>query len=1647
MAEENVGMLAVGLGPAALEPYLAEYKGDAWVACYNSPSSLTISGRRSALECLQEDIKSAGHFARLLARLLQVDLAYHSELMHNIGEEYEQLLGDKLNPLPGSQSVSMFSSVTGSRKTDMTDSLYWKTNMVSPVLFNEATKTMLSQENAPNFLIEIGPSGALAGPISQIKQSLPSHGASISYCAAWSRGNDAAKALFDVAGRLFVAGSFVELPQVNQYSADERPRTIIDLPNYVWNHSIKYWHENQASKDWRFKKYVTHDLLGSKVLGTSWRNPTWRKTLNLADVPWLKDHKMGTDVLMPGSGFIAIGLEAMFQKSKALDEEGSASLSPNDLCYRFRNVRFDKALVLEEGKDATIMVSLTSQPGSKDWHEFRVSSLAGEATLEHCHGLVRVQDSVDEPLEESRAKPFRYPTNSRLWYKAQSEIGYGFGPAFEKLLQIESTSGQRQARSIVSLTPPPSKWSPQSYYPVHPAALDGCFQTVTPALWAGERSSLNAVVVPSLIDSLIINKVPANLQEGLSVANSQYSGRGRLEEAKSYFANCSVHDPTTGALLVQLSGLRFAKLDTGPKTDPHTFDRISWKPDITFLTQDQLDKLPAPTPDDKIQLVLDLIAHKKPRLRVLEVVDSEVSSTFWLDGGDKSSRTAYAAYTFACFNPKSIVSVQTKHETSRDTDFHLLDSDTPLLGLPKHGDPYDLVIIRSPEKPAIGVDDMLASFKSRLAAQPFVLVVQSSGQDETTWSSESNSGSDGVSEGPQTPTRNESMLPAVPGVATPASSVSGHGGSGDTEELEGKWRPLNQDVVVAKTQPRLFGSDALNTLEVASGHPVSAYFSMPKDAAADRQPALRTVCIVRLTDATPTLPPSLLHSFSSNKWHVTEQLSGFNLKTLCANTDAILILDELWTPLLSCATPAQWSAIQALASSGKQLLWVTQGSQLSRVTNPEKALAQGLFRVARMENPSARLATLDVTDADGPATGWAIETMLRALVDGQEQGKAFVDSEFAEEGGVVYVHRIVPDEGVNAWRKDERKGAEAVIKGLHGTKVPVSLRAERMGTFQGLVWAETSTEEVVVDGGKVEVEVMAAGVNFKDVAVTMGIVPENEYTLGYEAAGVVRRLGPGVSKFKEGDRVCFLNNGSYANRLQIAAGRAHVIPDWMSFEEAATIPSVYLASIYSLFDIANLKEGQSVLIHSASGGVGLSAIQLAQYKKAKIFVTVGTEEKRNFLIESHGIDPSRIFSSRNTDFAKSILQLTDGRGVDVILNSLTGEMLDESWRICADGGTFVEIGKKDIVDRNTLSLEPFDRNCSFRAMDFSYTKDISDSLIDRLLDEIFDLINAGHVKPIYPITSFGFDDIPSALAHIRSGRHMGKVIISSGVEDVQVPIRPAVRKLALRSDASYLIVGGLKGLCGNLAIHMAQHGARQIIVCSRSGLGDEASQKTVENCLSYGCQVIAAKGDVADEEFVRSIFQHASPPIAGVIQGAMILRDKPFETMSHADYHLALHAKIHGTFALHHASLHHPWNAFASFRQHTLNLPANAVDLSLIEDVGSGNGGGGAGGGEGAGAGDQALRVFKLMRKSGGGAAELAVLAQELLAGQFTRILRLETAMEPAKPLMAYGLDSLAAVELRNWVRSELGAELTTLDITNASSLIALGEKLIAKLP
>lgn len=186
--------------------------------------------------------------------------------------------------------------------------------------------------------------------------------------------------------------------------------------------------------------------------------------------------------------------------------------------------------------------------------------------------------------------------------------------------------------------------------------------------------------------------------------------------------------------------------------------------------------------------------------------------------------------------------------------------------------------------------------------------------------------------------------------------------------------------------------------------------------------------------------------------------------------------------------------------------------------------------------------------------------------------------------------------------------------------------------------------------------------------------------------------------------------GTFANRIIATTERTIAIPDWLSYEAAATLPSVYLTSLYSLYQLSNVKKGDRVLIHSATGGLGIASIQMCQAVGAQVYATVGRDAKKQFLMDQFGIPASNIFNSRTVEFEAQIMEQTGGYGVDIILNSLVGDLLDASWRCIAEGGTMVELGKRDHIDRNTLAMEPFARNASYRCFDMSH-KHVTDQVI------------------------------------------------------------------------------------------------------------------------------------------------------------------------------------------------------------------------------------------------------------------------------------------------------------------------------------------------
>ncbi|RDW89666.1 putative polyketide synthase [Coleophoma cylindrospora] len=1721
--KEAVGMCAIGLGKEQVQKYIEGADEFVQIGCFNSPSSVTLSGSVACLETILNKVKADGHFARML----QVNLAYHSIFMADIAGNYEELLQQNCSaPLSGSDSISMFSSVTGKLLDHTVDADYWKKNMTSPVRFEEAAREMLSSVDGPDFLVEIGPSGALSGPVGQIKKALGSKGDKVQYCSASSRGSSAANCLYDVAGKLFIAGGAVDFSKVNEDVNDvntKAPSIIIDLPNYVWNHSTKYWHESEASKDWRYRMFPHHDLIGTKVLGTSWTAPSWKKNLGVEDLHWLKDHRMGHEIVFPAAGFVAMAVEGLYQCRFAFHKINDTPV-PNKSRYRLRNCTFSKALVLEDnGEGRKIMLTVTPCPGVKDsWHEWKVSSLIGDIWIEHSHGFITMEEDTREVAPKSVLRPLEYPTPGRLWYKAMHDAGYYFGPVFQKQIEVETLSGSQTSRSLVSLMEPEEEYT-QSSYPMHPVCIDGCFQTVGPSLWKGNRSTVNAVLVPAIIDSIIINTRETRPNVGISLTSAEFVGIGRRDETKNFKSNASVYHPDTGALLFQVTGLRYSRLETQADLHAtHSYCRVDWKPDVTFLNQENIRRLPAndiysSTADpsfSKINQIIDLVAHKKPNLKIMEVtmIPGEVSS-LWLDGDnfDKSVRTACREYHFASSDATVVTTAQEDYSSRGVFKFSLLDLTKPTYDVSQAGCDFDLIILKMADITQDLIANVARNARGLLTEGGYAILIE-----------------DEVSRPPTAKSDSEdSDIILVDEMSTPSDLL-----------------PTSSSILEA--------SGFSTALKVPSDKK-SVYLSIasalePATKIEAQSPHIHFVYLSEVSDILSTFKVELLdRGWDIQEHHIKrgnnkqEHYAFYN--NLKPNS-IILVMDELSSPILAKVEEYQWEAIKKLASLEHRILWVTSGSQFE-VTKPDNALIHGMARTMRAEDPILNLTTLDLGSSTSSDALAAVDCVLRFLEN--PKPKIGIENEFVERYGVIHVSRIRPDEQVNQAEKEDNEGTELGFRELHEAETCIRLRCERLGTLDSLHFAEVSDIELPLPSDFIEVEIYAAGVNFKDVAVTMGIVPENEHLPGLEGAGVIRRVGSNVDSRKVGDRVLVYEKGTFSNRVQVSVSRTFKLPDSMTFEEAATMPSVYLVAIYGLYHIAQMKRGQTVLLHSATGGVGIAAIQLCRHMGATIYATVGTDEKRKFLMDTFGIPSEHIFSSRNIEFATKIMKITDGRGVDIVLNSLTGDLLDESWRIIADGGNFIEIGKKDVLDRNNLTMEPFNRNASYRGVDMSHVS-ISDPLIADLISELMSLVENGHVKPISPMKVFPFEEIVEALRYLRTGTHLGKIVISNGATDakVEVPVRPAPRQLRFKGNRSYLVIGGLKGVCGSLAIYLARTGAKNLVILSRSGYSDKRSEGVLKNIYAEGCKVDLIRGDVSVLADVRRAFDQASLPIAGLIQGAMVLRDKVYATMTTKEFHETITSKVQGTWNLHYiakaqkepldfftmlssisgvvgqkgqanyAAANIFLDNFAAYRRSN-GLAASSVDLGVIEDVGyvaenvelqtkfdgdiwtpinerllhkilrfsllqqgeapinaksssqlitgisipqkdtsallrdarftSLSSGESAGSGSSSkNDGSKEIQAFFLQLR--GGAEHSAVLnaCVEIVNRQFTTSLRLSEPMEPAKPLASYGLDSLAGVEFRNWCRLELGAELTTLEITNATSLFALCEKIISKI-
>jgi len=576
---------------------------------------------------------------------------------------------------------------------------------------------------------------------------------------------------------------------------------------------------------------------------------------------------------------------------------------------------------------------------------------------------------------------------------------------------------------------------------------------------------------------------------------------------------------------------------------------------------------------------------------------------------------------------------------------------------------------------------------------------------------------------------------------------------------------------------------------------------------------------------------------------------------------------------------------QAETTGPAARLWlVTGGAQAVGQPTGPLAVAQaplwGLGRVIAQEHANLRCTCLDLSPAGQPPEIEALIAELRA--DSPED-------QVALRAGVRYGARLLP-----ASFDDAVAAPVNLVEAAPGQ--PFRVMVATPGLLDTLV--AQSIERSKPGAGEVEIRVKATGLNFMNVMAALGVLPgypNGVGPLGIECAGEIVALGADVANFKMGDEVVAIAFNCLGSYVIADARLVTPKPTHLNFEEAASIPIVFLTAFYALSQLGRLAAGERVLIHAAAGGVGLAAVQLAQRIGAKIFATAGNPEKRAYL-QSLGVE--HVLDSRSLSFANEIMAQTNGEGVDVVLNSLAGEAVTRGLDCLKAYGRFLEIGKRDIYQNSRIGLLPFQKNLSYFAIDLDRMARERPDVVGSMLSQIMRQIEAGELRPI-PVSVFSVSSVAEAFRYMAQGKHIGKIVIS--VHNQAVKLADTAGLAAIRPDGTYLITGGLGGLGLATARWLAEQGARHLTLVGRRAPA-AAAQNAIAAIEALGARVTVAQADVSVAGQVAAALakiEQDGPPLRGVIHAAGLLSDGSLLQLDRADFERVLAPKVAGAWHLH----------------------------------------------------------------------------------------------------------------------------------------------------
>jgi NADPH:quinone reductase-like Zn-dependent oxidoreductase/SAM-dependent methyltransferase len=1470
-------MAAVGLSVEDIRAEIAEFEenvtgrtpGSFTISCINSSQSVTIAGPKDPLAELIEHLAEK----QIFARLLKVDVGYHSPQMLRIASDYNNLM-NTLEPGSIDGRSMMVSSVTSLpiQEHEVCRPEYWVRNMVSTVNFLGAVNFCCSKKRDHDMKsldgshinqvhvdawLEIGPHSALQGPLGQILRTAGQK--QMIYTSALSRNQSALQSVLAAIGYLHCQNFKIDMRKATSlHCSPEQAHGPIPkcLPPYPFNHSVMYWDEAPANADFRLREHASHDLVGSRIGDLkSQAEAQWRFIIKAEQMPWVQDHKIQGSIVYPAAGTLTMVIEAAKQ----------LLTTKIPVAFELKDVEFPAPVqISSESRGVELRLHLSSsknsgRPGDINYLFRTFLRGADGSETQVCSGTIqgdfgRTASDVDDGKEDDEnlwtlQSEYRNAIktctgtldSSEMYEKMRTGGGLEYGPAFQTLSDVAFNSC---TEAIATSLPLPSSVAQtmSSSYTVHPSRLDGLFQlgfsamngagaikgmipTRIDRLWipltgfghpetTGEKAYSKATHITernacfsiavfdhedlhlkARIEGLELTAVSSTTDARKVLADApticlhvqwkpdldtmnSIEIQGYCEQAKSSLPAVgrtkTLYDLTHSYSVLALQSLRVREQACGPVAMHPSMRRytswLSQHVDMSSVVNlQELDVIVAALPSnvlvdacttvgqnllkillgeinpsellfqDKAQKArfheellaasvstvgsltryLDSLVHKRPDLHFCEIGASSSAMTKimlnTLANPDIGLR--YAEYMVTDVDEPSLESTRGIFSGVPRVRFQCLNIEQSPLSQGFEKATYDVVVLDLSLCGSQKADQCIAHVHSLLKPGG-KLILKEMTTDRLLVGfvlglfGDKSSGDQGAEH-------------QIPDITRWHATLREYGFSGtdlafqDLDDITG----VQWNIMVST-------SANLDITEPSMDAPILVL---------DRQSVFQQ-----------SIAAEVLKSFDSNQGLCMLSLTEAADLAKGSNRDFI-VLHELETPLLRDIIEDDFVAVKTLLESAKSIIWAKKSD-----STPDYAINEGMMRVSRHENYQTVGVSLALETSSDRSPRELAGQILNVFRQTPKAISNDYEPEYREQDGMLCVNRVVQAKPLDEhlFLSTEKPLADLEIG---DKRLKLSIRTP--GILDTLEFIEDETMKQPLGPGEIEVEVRAVGVNFKDVMTLLGRVPGIEH-LGSEFAGIVTEVGHSVPRFKVGDRVVGAYVDAYRTHARIPFQVAFLIPDDVSFAEAASIPTTFRTAYYCLYNIASLQQGESVLIHRASGGTGQAAVQLAMMTGAKVFATVGSKAKKQLLIDQYGLPEDHILYSRDTSFADGIMRLTQGRGVDVVLNSLSGNLLEASWDIIAPLGRFVEIGLGDALSRQQLPMFPFAKGVSFCSFNLNnFMTEAYFPLHTKLMDSVWSLFTARKIRPSYPMQVHSADKLEDALRWLLGGDSSGKAVI------------------------------------------------------------------------------------------------------------------------------------------------------------------------------------------------------------------------------------------------------------------------------------------------